>query len=162
MTRPREIAPELLQRAADLQAAGDPSTIALLYGREDHGLPNWALDLAHRTGTIPTTEHKSLNLAQAVMGMAYELFLADETSQREFKQPRRDSVPATVELLEKMFEDLERALWTIDFFKSRQTEGVMRTLRGIIHRAELDAREASFLRAVAIEVRKYFERTKTE
>jgi len=162
MTRPREIAPELLQRAADLQAAGDPSTIALLYGREDHGLPNWALDLAHRTGTIPTTEHKSLNLAQAVMVMAYELFLADETSQREFKQPRRDSVPATVELLEKMFEDLERALWTIDFFKSRQTEGVMRTLRGIIHRAELDAREASFLRAVAIEVRKYFERTKTE
>jgi TrmH family RNA methyltransferase len=160
MTRPREIASELLQRAAELSAAGDPSTIGLLFGREDQGLPNWALDLAHRTATIPTTGHKSLNLAQAVMVMAYELWLADEGAELTFKAPRRDSVPAPVELLEKMFDDIEQALWTIDFFKSRQTEGVMRTLRGIVHRAELDTREASFLRAVSIEVRKFFERSK--
>ena len=162
MTRPREIAPELLERAAALIAAGDPSSIAILFGREDHGLSNAALDLAHRTVSIPTNpEHKSLNLAQAVLVMAYELWLADERSaELAFKAPRRDSIPATVELLAKMFEDLERALWTIDFFKTRQTEAVMRTLRGILHRADLDTREASFLRAVAIEVRKFFERTK--
>jgi TrmH family RNA methyltransferase len=160
MTRPREIAPELLQRAAALDAAGDPSSIALLFGREDQGLPNWALDMAHRTATIPTSEHKSLNLAQAVMVMAYELWLADQGAEQGFKAPRRDSIPAPVELLEKMFEDIEQALWTIDFFKTRQTEGVLRTLRGVVHRAELDTREASFLRAVSIEVRKFFERTK--
>ena len=159
MARPREIAPELLERAAALIAAGDPSSIAILFGREDHGLSNAALDLAHRTVSIPTNpDHKSLNLAQAVLVMAYELWLADEGSGQEFKAPRRDSIPAPVELLEKMFEDLERALWTIDFFKTRQTEGVMRTLRGILHRAELDDREAKFLRAIAIEIRKFFER----
>ena len=163
MARPREIAPELLQRAAALDAAGDPSSIAILFGREDHGLPNAALDLAHRTVSIPTNpEHKSLNLAQAVLVMAYELWLADEGTGQGFKAPRRDSIPAPVELLEKMFEDIEQALWTIDFFKSRQTEAVLRTIRGIIHRAELDTREASFLRAVSIEVRKFFERMKAE
>jgi TrmH family RNA methyltransferase len=159
MTRPREIAPELLQRAAALSATGDSATIGILFGREDQGLPNWALDLAHRTATIPTTEHKSLNLAQAVMVMAYELWLADEGAELGFKAPRRDSIPAPVELIEKMFEDIEQALWTIDFFKNRQTEGVLRTLRSVVHRAELDKREASFLRAIAIEVRKFFERT---
>ena len=161
MARPREIAPDLLERARALIDAGDPSSIALLFGREDQGLSNAALDLAHRTVSIPTNpEHKSLNLAQAVLVMAYELWLANEESRQEFKAPRRDSIPAPVDLLEKMFEDLERALWTIDFFKTRQTEAVMRTLRGILHRADLDTREASFLRAVAIEVRKFFERMK--
>ena len=95
MARPREIAPELLERASALIEAGDPSSIALLFGREDQGLSNAALDLAHRTVSIPTNpDHKSLNLAQAVLVMAYELWLADERSQQEFKAPRRDSVPA--------------------------------------------------------------------
>jgi TrmH family RNA methyltransferase len=163
MARPREIAPELLARAAALIEAGEPTRIGILFGREDQGLPNWALDLAQRTATIPTNpEHKSLNLAQAVLVMAYELWLADEGSHQEFKAPRRDSIPAPIELLEKMFEDIEQALWRIDFFKSRQTENALRTLRGVIHRAELDKREASFLRAVAIEVRKFIERTPEE
>ena len=113
-----------------------------------------------RRADVADGEAEGEAAAQAVLVMAYELWLADERSRQEFKPPRRDSIPAPVALLEKMFEDLERALWTIDFFKTRQTEGVMRTLRGILHRAELDTREASFLRAVAIEVRKFFERMK--
>jgi tRNA C32,U32 (ribose-2'-O)-methylase TrmJ len=58
-----------------------------------------------------------------------------------------------------MFADAERALWAIDFFKTRHTESVMRTLRGILNRADLDQREAGFLRAIAIEVVNYLERT---
>jgi len=156
MARPREIAPELLRRAAE---APEGATVAILFGREDQGLPNWALDLAHRTATIPTNpDHRSLNLAQAVLVVAYELWLADEGSEQGFKPPRRDAPPASVELLETMFADLEQALSTIDFFKTRATESVMRTLRELLHRADLDTREASFLRAVAIEIRKYVDR----
>lgn len=157
MAHPREIAPELLRRAAE--AEEDGTTVAILFGREDHGLPNSALDLAHRTATIPTNpDHRSLNLAQAVLVMAYELWLAGDGAEQGFKPPRRDAPPAPVDLLEKMFEDVHQALWTIDFFKTRQTETAMRTIRGMAHRAELDTREASFLRAVAIEVRKFVER----
>ena len=46
----------------------------------------------------------------------------------------------------------------IDFFKTRQMAGVMRTLREVIHRTPLDEREVKLLRAMAIEVVKYGER----
>jgi tRNA C32,U32 (ribose-2'-O)-methylase TrmJ len=57
-----------------------------------------------------------------------------------------------------VFEDMERALWAIDVFKTRNSESVMRTLRELVRRADVDAREAGFLRAMAIEVVKYLKR----
>jgi tRNA C32,U32 (ribose-2'-O)-methylase TrmJ len=54
-----------------------------------------------------------------------------------------------------MFGDAEKALWSIDFFKTRQTEAVMRTFRALLQRADLDAREAGFLRAIFIEIQKF-------
>jgi TrmH family RNA methyltransferase len=154
VARPRALAPELIARAAD-HVAGQAGPVALLFGREDHGLSNEALDLCHRTCIIPTSEHSSLNLAQAVLTLAYELWMVAEGMDQPIRAPRRDVEPAPVELLEKLFADAERALWTVDFFKSRQTESVMRTLRELIRRADPDAREAGFLRAMAIEVVKY-------
>lgn len=153
--RPRDTASDLLQRAS-VEEAGP---VALVFGREDRGLPNWALDLCHRSVTIPTNpEHSSLNLAQAVLVIAYELWMAAEGREQPFKPPRRIAPPANKYLLESMFEEAERALWAVDFFKSRQTESVMRTLRSLGHRADLDEREAGFLRAIAIEVQKYVAR----
>ncbi len=151
--RPREMAPELLRRA------GEAGPVALLFGREDNGLSNEALDRCHRTVTIPTNpEHSSLNLAQAVLLMAYELWMADQGQSQPFREPRHVAPPATVEQLEALFADAERALWAVDFFKSRRTEAVLRTLRELAYRTELDAREAAFLRAIAIEVRKFIGR----
>ncbi|MQA89587.1 MAG: TrmJ/YjtD family RNA methyltransferase [Gemmatimonas sp.] len=156
VARPRDIAPEVLRRADATEGTGP---IAIVFGREDIGLPNWALDLCHRSVTIPTNpEHPSLNLAQAVLVIGYELWMAYRGEDQEFKAPRRSAPPPNVQLLEGTFEAVEQALWRIDFFKSRQTESVMRTLRELAHRSDLDQREASFLRAIAIEVRKYFDR----
>jgi len=153
--RPREIAPHLIDRAADENAG----PVAILFGREDAGLPNHALDLCHGAITIPTNpEHPSLNLAQAVLLMAYELWVAAQVEPQPFKLPRRNAPAAPVELLERMFDDVERALWSIDFFKSRNNQSVMRTLRGVGHRADLDQREATFVRAISIEIVKYIER----
>ena len=98
------------------------------------------------------------NLAQAVLVVAYELWMEAEGRDQPFKPPRRDAPPAPVQLLERMFEETERALWAVDFFKARQTDSVMRSLRGIAHRADLDEREAGFLRAIAVEVQKYIAR----
>jgi TrmH family RNA methyltransferase len=151
--RPREIAPELLQRA------GEAGPVALLFGREDNGLSNEALDLCHRTVTIPTNpEHSSLNLAQAVLLMAYEMWMVDQGAGQPFREPRHVAPPATTEQLEALFADTERALWAVDFFKSRRTESVLRTVRELAYRTELDAREAAFLRAMAIEVQKFIAR----
>jgi TrmH family RNA methyltransferase len=160
--RPRSIVPEILERAsATTDEGGAVGPVVLLFGREDTGLPNWALDLCHRMVTIPTNpEHASLNLAQAVLVMAYELWMATAGADQPFKEPRRVAAPANIHLLEQMYADVERALWTVDFFKTRNSEYVMRSLRELGNRADLDAREAGFLRAIAIEVVKFFGRSK--
>jgi len=158
VARPRDIAPELLSRGAAATAEGS-GPVALLFGREDKGLSNEALDLCHRTCIIPTNPtHASLNLAQAVLLMSYELWMTAAGQEQAFKPPRRDAPPPTVELLEVLFADAERALWAIDFFKTRNTESVMRTLRELVRRADVDQREAGFLRAISLEIIKYLKR----
>lgn len=160
VARPREVAPELLRRA---RTGGESGPAALLFGREDHGLPNDALDRCHRTVIIPTSpDHPSLNLAQAVLLAAYELWMAATGEDQPVRPPRHEARPATAGQLETIFEDMERALWTIDFFKSRKPRSTLRTLRELARRADPDAREAAFLRAIAIEVRKSFERRSGE
>jgi tRNA/rRNA methyltransferase len=150
--RPRDAAAEIIS----VQSAG---SVALLFGREDKGLSNEALDRCHRVVTIPSDpSYSSLNLGHAVIIMLYELALARGAEEQPFKEPRRPSEPVTAEELERLFVDVSRALQAIDFFKTRNADGVMRTMREIAHRTPLDAREAKLLRAMAIEVVKYGER----
>jgi len=145
--------------AADVVAQSDAGPVALLFGREDKGLSNEALDRCARVVTIPSeAAYPSLNLAHAVVVMLYEVALARGAGERAFKPPRREAAPATAADLEHVFADLEHALTAIDFFKTRDAERVVRTLRDILHRVPLDAREAKLLRAMAIEVTKYGER----
>jgi tRNA/rRNA methyltransferase/tRNA (cytidine32/uridine32-2'-O)-methyltransferase len=144
--RPREAAAEALARSAE-------GTVALLFGREDKGLSNEALDRCHRVVAIPSDPaYASLNLGHAVTVALYELAVARGDDARPFKPPRRRSPPATGDDLERLFVEAERALTTIGFFKSHVAEQVMRTLRDVAHRAPLDEREAKLLRAMAIEV----------
>ena len=152
LQRPREAAGEIVGAAA----AG---WVALVFGREDKGLSNEALDRCHRIVTIPSSpSYASLNLGHAVVLMLYELAVARGDETRPFKPPRRVVEAATVEEIERLFADTERALESIEFFKFRDREHIMRTVREITHRVPLDQREAKLLRAMAIEVVKYRER----
>ncbi|HZE94320.1 MAG TPA: TrmJ/YjtD family RNA methyltransferase [Gemmatimonadales bacterium] len=145
--------------AAEIVGLGESGPVALLFGREDKGLSNEALDRCHRIVTIPSDPgYASLNLGHAVIIMLYELTLARGVEARPFKQPRRRSEPAVAADLERLFADVAKALHAIEFFKTRNADGVMRTMREIAHRTPLDAREVKLLRAMAIEVTKYGER----
>jgi len=150
--RPREAAAELLGAAAT-------GPVAVVAGREDRGLTNAELDLGHVLVTIPTDPgNSSLNLAQAVAIMAYESWLARGGETAPLKPPRKGTPPATSAQLEALFGDWRRALWAVDFFKTRRSESVMRSFREIVHRAALDGREASLVRAMGIEVVRYLAR----
>lgn len=142
---PRAITPELL-------AAAQTGPVALLFGREDHGLPNDALDRAHVVVTIPTTEHASLNLAQAVLVALYELHAAAPDASRTLAPPRKDAPPARSAQYERLFADVERALAALDFFRTRNPELILRTVRSLAFRAAPDAREIELVRAMAMEV----------
>ena len=152
--RPREAAPGLIERAAS-------GTVCLLFGREDRGLTNEALDLCHTIVAIPTTpESWSLNLAQAFLVVAYELFLAAGGAAGDLPQGRRATDPATRAELESMYSALEDGLRRIAFFKgARRPDSVLRTLRTVLGRAELDTREMRLVRAIGFEIGHYLDRT---
>jgi TrmH family RNA methyltransferase len=149
---PRAAAAELLERGAD-------GPVALVFGREDNGLPNEILDMAHVAVTIPTTEHASLNLAQAALIGFYELHLAAGDATRTLDPPRKAADAPTSEHLELFFRDAARALEAIEFFKTRNGELIMRTIRSLTYRASPDARELSLVRSFALEVVNYLRRT---
>jgi len=153
VSTPREVVDRLLDATAE-------GSVALLFGREDRGLPNEALDRAQVHVTIPTTRYASLNLAQAVMVALYELHLAAGDSTRARKPPRKDAPPPEVVELERFHADAEAALRAIDFFKTRYPEHVLRAVRSLVARADPNARELSLMRAMAIEVVKNLERVR--
>jgi TrmH family RNA methyltransferase len=145
--------------AAELVAKSEAGAVAFVAGREDKGLTNEELDRCHALVTIPTNpEYKSLNLAQAVAIMCYETMLARGGERRPIKPPRKKAEPAQMELMERLFADWNAALENIEFFKTRQPDNVMRGLREVLFRAELDGREASLIRAMGIEVSRFLER----
>jgi tRNA/rRNA methyltransferase/tRNA (cytidine32/uridine32-2'-O)-methyltransferase len=155
VSTPREVTERLL-------AATEDGPVALLFGREDRGLPNEALDRAQVHVTIPTTGYASLNLAQAVIVALYELHLASGDATRARKPPRKAAPPPETVELERFHADAEAALRAIDFFKTRYPEHVLRAVRSLVARADPDARELSLLRAMAIEVVKNLARVKKQ
>lgn len=156
-TRPAEVAPELLRATAD-------GPVALVFGREDQGLSNDQLDLCDAVAVIPTSPaYTSLNLAQAFLVFAYELFRAAEdsglASAEEFPIGRRPSEAATRADLERAFDALEDAMHRIRFFKgTRSPESVLRTLRTVLARTDLDRREANLFAALGFETRHFVDR----
>jgi TrmH family RNA methyltransferase len=151
---PRELAPELLARSSS-------GPIALLFGPEDNGLTNAELDRCHAILAIPADPaYPSLNLAQAVLVAAYELRLAAGAPQQG-PQPARQP-PASRAQLEEVFDAMEQALWGIEFFKAHLAEGMMRSLRGLVHRAEPDPREAALLKAICVETLHFLRRKGVE
>jgi tRNA/rRNA methyltransferase/tRNA (cytidine32/uridine32-2'-O)-methyltransferase len=150
--RPREAAAQVVDQAR----AGE---VAILFGREDRGLGNEALDLCHSVAIVPTDPaYSSLNLAQAALLMSYEVFLAAQETEEPLPRGRRSTRPATVEELENTYAALEDGLHRIDFFKSRRPEAIMRTLRTVLSRAEPDLQEAGLLRAIGFEIGYYLDR----
>jgi TrmH family RNA methyltransferase len=151
--QPREAAPELI--ALDANAT---HPVAIVFGREDTGLLNEELDRCDRLLVVPTSPlNASLNLSQAVLLIAYELFLADGAGSgaaTTLPRPKREAGPITARERQALFEQIDAALARIDFYKGKNPEAIMRTVRVILRRADLNAREGALLRAMAIEVQK--------
>ena len=151
-----EVSPrEAAERA--LAAAGEEGDVAIVFGRERTGLDNDELQLCHAAVHIPANpDYSSLNLAQAVQVLAYELRLTALGSEggpvavpvpRAAPEPREEP-PATHAELEGFFAQLGDTLDAIDFHKGRTPETALRKLRRIFLRADLDARDVRLLRGV--------------
>jgi tRNA/rRNA methyltransferase len=126
-------APEAAALMAPRVASGD--TVAIVFGRERNGLENDEIALADRIVTLPVNPaFASLNLAQAVVIVAYEWFKAATGGALPFAMPQK-SAAAPKEQLLSFFASLERELEKVEFFRPPDKRDTMQiNLRNIFTR----------------------------
>lgn len=114
-------------------AAGE--AVALLFGRERNGLENAEVALADRIVTLPVNPaFASLNLAQAVVIVAYEWFKLQTASKLPFAMPDK-SPPAPKQQLLAFFAAFERELEKVEFFRPPDKRDTMQiNLRNVVTR----------------------------
>jgi tRNA/rRNA methyltransferase len=143
---PRELAATWRRRAAN-------GCMAVVFGPEASGLRADELALCHALVTIPTDPtHTSLNLAQAVLIVAYELFLVAHADDAATAAPPSPDT-ATAEQAEAALTELRDALVAIGYLNPQNPDGILAELRRLLARAGLTAREATLLRGLARQIR---------
>jgi tRNA/rRNA methyltransferase len=119
------------------------NSIGLAFGSEKEGLTNEELSLCHFYVRIPSMESfPSLNLAQAVMVICYELFQASE------EIPKAPAQLAQADQLEKMFDHMEKTLIQIGFLDSNHPKRIMQALRRLFGRSQMDEREVQIMQGI--------------
>ncbi len=145
MTQPRGLARDLIRISQN-------NRVAILFGPEDRGLSNKQLRYCHTLATIPTAKFSSVNLAQAVMIVCYEIFLVN----RE-KIPEPLPRLANKFELEGMYEHLKAVLMKIGFIDPQNPEHWMHNIRRFLSRLPLRAREVRIIRGVCRQIDWYTE-----
>jgi len=140
----REMAPEALRLVGK-------GKVALVFGRETSGLTTDELDLSQLIVRIPTApKQPSLNLAQAVMVLCYELFMA---AQEPSAPPPHSQ--ASREALEALFDDLGEWVLETGFTDTNRQPYAVRRFRRLLHKAKLTPGEVQFLRGFLHQSRWY-------
>lgn len=147
---PRACAELMIQHAAT-------QPVALVFGREDKGLVNEELDRCHYHVTIPANpEYSSLNLAAAVQVLCYELRVASLGATKPIKTLDREFTLASPEYVERFYQHLEDTLYKLNFLDPQNPIHVMRRLRRLFSRAQLEKKELDILRGVLAAIDKKF------
>ena len=133
-------------RALDASAGGQ---VAIVFGNERTGLENDELMSCHASVHIPSAaDFPSLNLAQAVQVLAYELRLGVLERATPVQAAGKVEPLATNADLEHFFGHLGQLLDDIDFHKGRSPVTIMKRLRRLFVRNQLEQREVRILRGI--------------
>lgn len=149
--RRRELGTEPLwarPAAAELVAEAASGEVALVFGNETAGLSNDEVSLCRRWALIPTAaDYSSLNLAQAVQILCYELRLAAVEVGAPPAVPF-SGTPASHEEIEGLIGHLEQAALTSGFLDPVQPKRLMPRLRRLFSRAGVEKEEVNILRGL--------------
>ena len=121
--------------------------IAILFGPEDRGLSNIDIRYCHTLVNIPTAEFSSLNLAQSVIIMCYEIFIADLEENKEFA-PRL----ASRHELDGMYDQLKDILVRIGYVNPENPDYWISKLRHFFTRLQLRAKEVNIIRGICRQI----------
>ncbi len=142
---------EAARQMAPRVAAGE--TVGVLFGRERYGLENPEVGLADAIVTLPVNPaFASLNLAQAVLVIAYEWSTLVSGGALPFRMPVKSS-PAPREQLLAFFATLERELERVEYFRPAEKRDTMLiNLRNIFHRMQPTRQDIQTLHGVIMAI----------
>lgn len=150
-SRRRELATEptwAREAAADLVTATVNGEVALVFGNESAGLSNEEVALCRHWALIPTSAaYKSLNLAQAVQILCYELRLASVDIGPPPEVPEAGEL-ASHEEVEALMAHLERVAVASGFLDPLKPKRLMPRMRRLFSRAGLEKEEVNILRGM--------------
>jgi tRNA/rRNA methyltransferase len=121
--------------------------IAILFGPEDKGLSNEDIRYCHALVNIPTTKFSSLNLAQSVMILCYEIFMSGQEANVEFT-PRM----ANRYELDGMYDQLKDILVRISYINAENPDYWLNQFRRFFTRLQLRAKEVNIIRGLCRQV----------
>jgi tRNA/rRNA methyltransferase len=147
IVNPREGMAQLVETVVNSELQG-----AIVFGREDHGLSNADLDQAQIYVSIPTNaDYQSLNLAQSVGILAYELQLALGGA---IAPVVAASEPvADLAQVEGYFQDLELLLLEIGYLQEHTAAARMAKLRDLFRRGAPTAIDVAMLRGMIRQIK---------
>jgi TrmH family RNA methyltransferase len=153
MLEPRELAEKI---------ASEPEQrpVAILFGTENSGLTNEELQLCHYHVCIPTNpEYSSLNVAQAIQLIAYEMRLAAR-KQGEIQEPKIEcddpgEVLAKAEQVEQLFDHLQQVMEHTGFYDPTKPRLIQMRLRRLFNKARLTDSEIRLFRGFLASIKKY-------
>ena len=138
--QPRDCAAKFIEQSQN-------GVVAAVFGPEKSGLSNTELDLCDTLLSIPADpDFSSLNLAMAVQVLTYELRMAETTGQGSHYE--HDAPPATSDELEHFYTHLEQVLTELRFLDPENPRHLMRRLRRLFIRAQVDKNEINILRGI--------------
>ena len=139
----RQIAPRI--------TAGE--TVAIVFGRERNGLENDEVALADCIVTLPVNPaFASLNLAQAIVIIAYEWFKLSTEEKLPFGMPDKSAAAPKQQLL-AFFAALERELEKVEFFRPPDKRETMQiNLRNIFSRMQPTQQDIQTLHGVIMSI----------
>jgi TrmH family RNA methyltransferase len=133
------------ETASSIFAEAKQKPVAVIFGPEKSGLINEQVDYCNQLVNIPSIgSYKSLNLAMAVQIVAYELRVAREALPTEIKARNL----ASNEDIELFYNHLNQVLLETGFLDPKNPKQLMRRLRTLFNRAQMDENEINIMRGI--------------
>lgn len=142
---PKEICPEIFTSIQNQEH------VSIVFGNEQNGLTIEQLERCNRLVTVPgNPKYFSLNLAQAVQIMCYEIYSNYNPNLSFLQNPVQR---ATEKDTQHLLGSLDDILKNVNFYNNKNEIRTLRRLQNILHKAELEREETDLLNGILKQIK---------
>ena len=134
--------------------------LAILFGREDRGLTNEELLMAHRILNIPSSEnYPSLNLSHAVSIILYEL---NKSPKKDLHKDLKVFDLASSKQINESFLEIEEMLFRVGYLLKHTSRAKISKFKKYILRANTSIHEMNILRGIVHQINWFLNNSKSK